>query len=60
MKDMIVQDAATLQPRSIRMLLAVSAVDSIDIWTSDVRQAYLQSKESISRDLFITKPATEF
>lgn len=60
MKDMLVHSAAFLQPHSIRFLLAIAEMKSFDIWTSDVRQAYLQSSEPLQRDLFITRPVPEF
>eukprot|EP00171_Calliarthron_tuberculosum_P022290 IDg22290t1 len=60
MKAMMVHDAATLQLLSIRLILTLSAIEGFDIWTSDVRHAYLQSEEPLSRDLFLVNPAPEF
>ena len=43
MKDLMAPNAATLQPHSIPLLLALAAIHGFDILSSDVRQAYLQS-----------------
>ena len=59
MKALRVHSAATLQPQSIRLLLALARIHGFDIWSSDVRQAYLQSAEPHSRELFITEPVSE-
>lgn len=50
----------TLQPSSIRLLLALAAINGFDIWTSDFRQAYLQPAEPLSRDFCISNPVPEF
>ena len=52
--------AATLQPKSIRLLLDLAAIHGFDIWSFDFRQAYFQSAEPLSRELFITKSVPEF
>ena len=57
---MMVHNSATLQPQSIRLLLALAVAHGFNIWTSDVTQAYLQSAVPLVRDIFITKDITEF
>ena len=52
-KSLMLRTATTLQPQSVRLLLALSNMHDIDIWTSDVRQAYLQSSEPHLRVLGI-------
>ena len=59
-KDMMVHSALTLQPQSVRLLLALSAMLDFNTWVSDVKQAYLQSSEPISREIFIEKVVPEF
>ena len=60
MGALMVHSAATLQPQSIRLLLALAAIYGIDIWSSDFRQAHLQYAKPLSGELFITKPVPEF
>ena len=37
MKDMMVHSATSLQPQSIRLLLALATMFGFNIWTADVR-----------------------
>lgn len=53
LKNMRVHSKSMLQPQSVRMLLALSMLSEFDLWTSNVRQAYLQSPEPLGRDMFI-------
>ena len=57
---MVIHTASTLQPQSIRLLLALAGIHGFEIWNSDVRQAYLQSAKPLARDIFITKAVPEF
>lgn len=56
LKHMMFHSTSTLQLSSIRLLLALPTIQGFDIWTSDVRQSYLQLAEPLVRDFFIAKP----
>jgi hypothetical protein len=49
----LVHNATTLKQSSVRLLLALSAVLGFELWTMDVRQAYLQAASNLKRDVFI-------
>lgn len=59
LKQFMVHSSQTLQPQSIRLLLALATAFGFDIWTSDVTQAYLQSSLPLARDLFLNSNAPE-
>lgn len=60
LKKMMVHSSQTLQPSSIRLLLALATLHCFELGTSDVRQAYLQAAETLMRDVFIRDPVPEF
>lgn len=60
MKYLMVHSPATLQQQSIGILLAMATIHGSDIWTSDVRIAYLQSAKPLLRDFYIERPVPEF
>ena len=59
LKNLMVHSSQTLQPQSIRLLLALACIFGFPIWTSDVSQAYLQSAIPLSRDLFLSSTVPE-
>lgn len=59
LKNFMVHSSQTLQPSSIRLLLALASIFGFDVWTSDVTQAYLQSAIPLSRDLFLDSSVPE-
>lgn len=52
-KNIIVHDTAVLRVSSIRMILSAAAVHKMRIFSCDVSQAYLQSKDKLSRSVYI-------
>ena len=60
LKHFMVHGAQTLQTASARLLVALALVFGFQIWSSDVKLAYLQSTEPLMRRVFIHNPAPEF
>lgn len=60
LKDLMVHTSTTLQTASVRLLLPLAAIFGLDVWTSDVRQAYLQAAVPLVRDIYRKNPAAEF
>lgn len=60
MKHMIVHSASALQAQNVGLLLALTMLLDFDIWTSDVRQAYLQSCGPLSCQIYNQNTVPEF
>ena len=60
LKQYIVHDSQTVHASSIRILVAIAAIFGFIVWSSDVKLAYLQSREPMNRRVFIRDPAIQF
>ena len=60
LKHYLVHGAQTLQATSTRLLIALACAHGFDVWSTDVKLAYLQSTEPLLRRVFVTNPAPEF
>lgn len=56
----MVHTTSTLQPQSVRLLLALARMHGFNTRTSDVGQAYLHSAEPLARGVFIRNTVPEF
>ena len=52
-KDFLVHNTTSLRQRSIRIIVSVAVVKGYRVFSHDVKQAYLQSDEELSRQIFV-------
>jgi Reverse transcriptase (RNA-dependent DNA polymerase) len=55
-KNRIVPNAPTVSHASIRILVSFAAIKVYSVWTKDTTHAFLQSKNTFSRDLYAMLP----
>lgn len=52
-KGKIVHDTSTIRPSSIRIILSIAAILLLTLFSHDVTQTYLQSKDKLTRRVYI-------
>ena len=59
-KHCMVHGDQNVQPSSARLLLALAMAYDFNVWSTDVKLAYLQSSEPLERKIYTSNPAPEF
>jgi len=55
-KGRVVNEAPTVRAASVRTIVAMATLFQFDMWTRDVSQAFVQSKDSLKRQVYIRVP----
>ena len=50
-KESLAHSSNIVQPQPVRFITSISSTNDFEIWGSDVKQAYLQAKEHLGRNL---------
>lgn len=53
MKEFVAHDVTSLRSASIRIILSLAAVMGFRLFTYDVTQAYLQSRENLTHGIYL-------
>lgn len=56
MKRLVLSDAPTLMRYALRILISVAVMYDLELYSRDVKQAYLQSETPMQRDIYIYPP----
>ena len=60
MKNYLVHVSKTIQKPPRRQLLALASMHEFEVWLTDIKLAYVQSTEPMTRRVFIRNPASKF
>ena len=55
-KGKIVNEAPTILRSSTRLILTIAATLNFEIWSRDVKQAFIQSEDTLQRELYVKPP----
>ncbi|POS82075.1 hypothetical protein EPUL_006366, partial [Erysiphe pulchra] len=55
-KSKVLTQSPTIQRSSQRLLFPIGLIKGLNFYTRDITQAYIQSKTSLPRDIFVTPP----
>lgn len=53
MKDIRVHDVSPLRQKSTKIILSYASIKRVRVFSHDVKQAYLQSKHELSREIYL-------